>query len=374
MGRKKRWLENMVNDVDFWKEKKVFITGHTGFKGAWLSIILSRLGAHVYGYSLEPPSQPNLFEKSKIGTHIHSVNADIRDRSRLLDEINLAKPDIVFHMAAQSLVGKSYENPVETYDVNVMGTLNLLEAVRFCDSVQVAILVTTDKCYKNHEWVWGYRENDALGGYDPYSSSKACDEILISSYRSSFFSDYKNYKHVSSVRAGNVIGGGDWAYMRLVPDIARAFLNNDLLNIRNPQMIRPWQHVFEPLFGYMLLAEKSWDSDGEFDSAWNFGPSSESCVSVQRIVDVAQAYLDNGLQVNFHSADSEAFHEASLLKLDCSKAESLLGWRPKWHIDHALSMTLDWYVKEQEGVDIIELCNEQIAGYIEDAREVAPSV
>jgi CDP-glucose 4,6-dehydratase len=277
----------MQFDKQFWKNKRVFLTGHTGFKGSWLSIWLDSLGANVHGYSLKPPTDPSLFNLCSIDRFTNSTIGDIRNRDLLKATLQKAQPEIVFHLAAQPLVRESFKNPVETYETNVMGTVNLLDAVRACPSVKAVVIVTTDKCYENREWHWGYRENDPMGGYDPYSSSKGCAELVTAAYRQSFFNpkDFDNHHiAVASARAGNVIGGGDWALDRLVPDCLKAILDGRKIIVRNPHAIRPWQHVLEPLRGYLLLAQKLFENGPQFAEAWNFGPDDRDCRPVIDVV------------------------------------------------------------------------------------------
>ena len=348
----------------FWKDKSVFLTGHTGFKGGWLSLWLQQLGARITGYALDPPSDPSLFAVAKAGQGMESIIADVRDLEKLKSAIACVKPQIVIHMAAQSLVRHSYEAPVETYATNVMGTVNLLEAVRGCDSVRSVVCVTSDKCYENKEWVWGYREDEAMGGYDPYSNSKGCSELVVSAYRSSFFNALAYEQHhvgVASGRAGNVIGGGDWAENRLVPDLMRAFSEGKKPVIRNPMAIRPWQHVLEPLAGYMLLAEKLHNEGPKFAEGWNFGPDDGDVRSVQYIADhLAKGWGKGTSWVLDKGAHP---HEARTLRLDCAKAKARLGWEPVWDLDTTLEKILSWHKAFAEKKDMREVCLEQIASY-----------
>lgn len=353
----------MVNK-NFWHGKRVFITGHTGFKGAWLSLWLHSLGAEVTGYALQPPTEPNLFKLCQIGTLITSVIGDVRDEKALAAAMNKAQPEIVIHMAAQSLVRKSYAEPVETYSVNVMGTVNLLEAVRGCPGVKAIINVTTDKCYENKEWIWGYREIDALGGYDPYSSSKACSEIVTGAYRNSYFNpqDFSRHKvALASARAGNVIGGGDWATDRLIPDCVRALINAQTIRIRNPYAIRPWQHVLEPLGGYLLLAERLYTEGAAYADSWNFGPDEADAQPVEWIVKRMCHLWGQG--AGYEVDGGEHPHEAGYLKLDCAKARTKLGWRPKWDIGVALDKIVEWVKAYDAGEDMPEVCLRQIREY-----------
>jgi CDP-glucose 4,6-dehydratase len=331
-------------DQAFWREKKVFLTGHTGFKGSWLTLWLQALGAHVTGFALAPDTAPNLFTLGRISDGIESIIGDIRDRALLAAAMKAARPDIVIHMAAQPLVRESYVTPVETYETNVMGTVHVLDAVRQVSGVRSVVIVTTDKCYENREWEWGYRENEAMGGYDPYSSSKGCAELVTSAYRNSFFNPATYEKHgvaVASGRAGNVIGGGDWAADRLIPDIMRAISRGETVDIRNPYAIRPWQHVLEPLSGYLMLAEKLYTDGPRFADAWNFGPNDSDAQPVQAIVERLTSQWGDGAQWRLDGGDHP--HEATFLKLDCSKAHARLGWQPRWDLNHTLDTIVAWY-------------------------------
>jgi len=337
-------MEILVVNNSFWKDKCVLITGHTGFKGSWLSLWLQSLGANVVGLSLEPETEPSMFNVADVASGMTSVIGDIRDNKRVKKLFSEHKPEIVFHLAAQSLVRYSYEAPVETYETNVMGTLNILEAIRSVDSVRSAVMITTDKCYENKEWLWPYRENEPMGGYDPYSSSKGCAELLIASYRNSFFSDSTYPEHktaVASARAGNVIGGGDWAKDRLIPDLLNAFIHNKSPLIRNPHAIRPWQHVLEPLSGYMNLAESLYIDGVEYAEAWNFGPSQLDAKSVEWIAnEISSLWGDDAKWVN--DTHDKHPHEASCLKLDSTKANTKLQWHPRWDITDAIRSIVDW--------------------------------
>ena len=355
-------MEINTTEPNFWKDKKVFITGHSGFKGSWLSLWLSSIGAKVYGYSLKPPSKPSFFELIGIKDMIEkSYTADIRDYLILSQCLKETEPEIVFHLAAQSLVRDSYLIPLDTYSTNIMGIVNVFEAIRHVDSVSVCINITTDKVYENKEWYWAYRENEALGGYDPYSSSKACSELVTSAYRSSYFS--KNTKTwIASARAGNVIGGGDWAKDRLVPDIIRTFLDNGLLQIRNPKAIRPWQHVLEPLSGYLKLAEKLFTSkDIKFASSFNFGPEEKDVRTVEYIVKkIANLWTS---KLNYEFQTDATLHEASYLKLDNSKAKDLLEWYPKWNLDIALEKIIEWTLAYKNQASLRDISLKQIQDY-----------
>jgi len=335
----------MINK-NFWKGKKVFLTGHTGFKGSWLCLWLSELEAITYGYSLEPPTEPSLFNNAKIEELVQHHIGDIRDLEKLCGVMIQANPDIVIHMAAQPLVSESYQNPVETYQTNVMGTVNMLEAVRLCENVRAVVNVTTDKCYENREWVWGYREIDTIGGYDPYSNSKGCSELVTSAYRNSFFNKSLYGKShqvaLASARAGNVIGGGDWAKNRLVPDIMRSFQRGQKALIRNPGAIRPWQHVLESLSGYLVLVERLYGEDGiHYAEGWNFGPSGDDIQPVSLVVEKICMLWGN--DVSYDVETSTRHHEAGNLKLDISKAKARLNWEPTWNLDEALSYVVRWY-------------------------------
>lgn len=347
---------------EFWKNKRVFLTGHTGFKGSWLSLWLQSLGANVTGYSLNPPTSPSLFELSNCKNGMVSIIGDIRDYNSLSKAIVDSNPEIVFHLAAQPLVLDSYKNPIETYSTNVMGVVNLFESVRtFGKNVKVVINVTTDKCYENKEWVWSYRENEPMGGYDPYSSSKGCSELVTSAFRNSFFNPANFGIHgvaVSSARAGNVIGGGDWAANRLIPDIINSILEGESVKIRYPKAIRPWQHVLEPLSGYMCLAEKMYENGTSFSESWNFGPRENDAKPVEWIVEKLTRKWGNGASWKLDS--DPQLHEANYLKLDISKAISKLGWEPKWTISETISHIIEWYKVFQEGGDIREITINQI--------------
>lgn len=350
-------------DKSFWNGKKVLITGHTGFKGSWLAIWLVLKGAIVVGYSLAPKTEKDNYTLSGISNKIIDIRGDIRDRDSLYLAFEENKPEIVFHLAAQPLVIKSYENPVETYETNVIGTLNVLEAIRRTDSVREGIFITTDKCYKNSETLEGYKESDQLGGYDIYSSSKACDEILISSYRDSFFNstDYEKHKKaIASVRAGNVIGGGDWAEKRIVPDCIRAIEKGVPIEIRNRSSIRPWQHVLEPLNGYIMLAEKMYSDPINFSGAYNFGPDESGLFSVWDIASLLIQKYEKGVLMD--SPSKEEFHEAQRLVLNIEKAKEKLRWAPKLNVNDAVEWTVDWY-KKYLSECVMDICIGQIEKY-----------
>lgn len=351
-------------DRAFWQNKKVFLTGHTGFKGSWLCLWLHSMGARVTGYALDPPTDPSLFELAKVGELVDSRIADVRDGGCLARIMAEVQPEIVIHMAAQPLVRDSYNIPVETYAINVMGTVHLLEAVRCCPTVKAVVNVTTDKCYENREWVWGYREGEALGGFDPYSSSKACSELITAAYRSSFFAPDNPGYHgaaVASARAGNVIGGGDWATDRLIPDCINALLKGEKIRIRNPHAVRPWQHVLEPLSGYLLLAQRLYQDGNIVAAPWNFGPAEDDAKPVEWIV---QRICEHwGAGTGYEVDTSEHPHEAHYLRLDCSKARSELGWHPQWNLEKALVSIIEWTRAHYSGDDLRKVCLAQILDY-----------
>lgn len=348
----------------FWKNKKVFITGHTGFKGSWLCLWLQSLGAEIVGYGLVPPTKPNLFELANVRKGMVSIIGDVRDGIKITKCLSEFLPDIVIHMAAQPLVRRSYADPVETYSTNVMGTVNLLDAVRRIPSVRAVVVVTTDKCYENNEWLWGYRETEALGGFDPYSSSKGCAELVTAAYRNSFFNPEAYSMHkvaLASVRAGNVIGGGDWAEDRLIPDILKSFEESKPAIIRSPDSIRPWQHVLEPLNGYMLLAENLYNSGISYAEAWNFGPNDEDTKTVRWIVDqLAHQWGENASWIDDQGINP---HEANYLKLDCSKARGLLNWAPKWSLSQTLKYIIIWHKAYINKSDMRAISLDQIKSY-----------
>ena len=342
----------------------MFITGHTGFKGSWLSLWLQSMGAQVIGYALVPPTNPSLFEVARVGEGMTSIIGDIRDLAHLRKAFAEHQPEIVIHMAAQPLVRYSYIEPVETYSTNVMGTVNLLEAVRGTDSVKAVVNVTSDKCYENREWVWGYRESEAMGGHDPYSNSKGCAELVTASYRNSYFHPEKYKEHgvaIASCRAGNVIGGGDWADDRLIPDIMRAITQGKPVNIRNPHAIRPWQHVLEPLSGYLVLAQKLHEEGTAYAEGWNFGPNDQDAKPVQWIVEKLTKAWGEDASWTLDGGDHP--HEAHYLKLDCSKAKAQLDWHPRWHLDQALSAIISWQRAYRDGCDMRDMTIGQINAY-----------
>jgi CDP-glucose 4,6-dehydratase len=358
-------MEELVMTGDFWRGKRVLITGHTGFKGSWLSLWLSHLGAHVSGYSLAPQTSQSNFVVSRVREKLQSsIEADIRDLSVVMDCIAAHRPEIVFHMAAQPLVRYSYQNPVETFQTNVIGTVNVLEAIRQTPSAKAVVVITSDKCYENREWVWGYRENESMGGHDPYSSSKGCTELVAASYRSSFFSPEEHAKHgvgLATVRAGNVIGGGDWSPDRLVPDLLKAHAQGTEVLIRNPAAIRPWQFVLEPLGGYMTLAERLFENGAAYAEAWNFGPREGDALPVGTLIELLSSRLDDGIR---YRVDSEQnLHEAMLLKLDCSKAAARLSWHPRTSINDTLQLIADWQNSLLSGDDMQAVSLAQICAF-----------
>jgi CDP-glucose 4,6-dehydratase len=358
-------LKNTFNS--FYNKKKVLVTGHTGFKGSWLSIWLNELGANVVGYALSPNTNPNHFEASSLDKVIKSYIGDVRNYEELENVIKTEKPEIIFHLAAQPLVGLSYKDPRLTYETNVMGTVNLLDIVRNVDFVKEVVIITTDKCYQNNEWVWGYRENDRLGGHDPYSSSKACAELVTSAFRSSFFQN-RNIRIVTA-RAGNVIGGGDWSLNRIVPDCVKAFSQNNPIKLRNPNSVRPWQHVLESLSGYLLLGSKI-SENKEFADSWNFGPMSQKYFTVGELVKEFIKHW-NLNETSFIESEESTFHETNVLKLDCSKAKQLLNWESIWDFEKTIEETSLWYKSfYYDKSDVYQLSVSQIKNYISSANEV----
>jgi CDP-glucose 4,6-dehydratase len=361
VGERERAVEDVVNA---WRGRRVFLTGHTGFKGGWLALWLARRGAQMRGYALDPPTERNLFTQARVGRVVEDVRGDILDRARLEQGMQEFAPEVVFHLAAQPLVRRSYADPLGTYTTNVMGTAHLLEAARTTPSVRAVVVVTTDKCYENREQEQPYRETDALGGHDPYSSSKACAEIVSAAYRSSFFSVERREGEriaLATARAGNVIGGGDWSEDRLIPDLIRGFHKGEPVRIRRPQAIRPWQHVLEPLHGYLLLAERLLAGDASVAAAFNFGPRDEDAWTVGQVATfVAREWGSGAAWVR--DADASV-HEAGTLRLDASKAQTALGWRPRLTIETALAWTVEWYRAWQDGEDLWEKTISQIAAY-----------
>lgn len=349
-----------IVDSTFWAEKRVFVTGHTGFKGGWLCLWLKSMGAQVKGFSLEPPTAPSLFELARVSNGMISDLGDIRDYTEIKRSVIAFDPEIMIHMAAQPLVRLSYRSPVETYATNVMGSVHVLEAARHCPSLKAIVNVTTDKCYENREWVWGYRETEPMGGYDPYSNSKGCSELVTSAYRRSFFNN-SDSASLASARAGNVIGGGDWAEDRLIPDALRAFKEKKPAVLRNPSATRPWQHVLEPLSGYLILAEKLYVYGDDFAEGWNFGPKDEDVVSVGAVLD----YLIKNWheKVCWIEDDKDQPHEAQLLKLDISKAVRRLNWNPVWSLEETLNSIIDWHEELQKGSDMADVTLKQIRKY-----------
>jgi CDP-glucose 4,6-dehydratase len=351
-----------IVDPDFWRERRVLLTGHTGFKGSWLALWLQALGARVTGFSSGVPTQPSLFELARVGDGMESIEGDVRDARALDDALAVARPEVVIHMAAQSLVRRSFAQPRETYEVNVMGTVNLLDAVRRDASVRVVVNVTSDKCYENREWEWAYREHEPMGGHDPYSSSKGCAELVTDAFRRSFFSTEASTR-LASARAGNVIGGGDWAEDRLIPDLMRAALDGRSVHVRSPESVRPWQHVLNPLCGYLMLAQALWSSP-ELAGGWNFGPADEDARPVSWIVQRIAALWPQRLRwVESAQADRSQLHEARYLKLDSSRARSHLGWAPRWGLPEGLDATVAWYRALHAGEDMSAFTGSQVDAY-----------
>jgi CDP-glucose 4,6-dehydratase len=352
-------VESVVISNAFWRGRRVLVTGHTGFKGGWLVLWLQRLGARVMGYSLPAPTQPSFYEAARVSESVQGVIADIRDLPRLLEVFANFSPEVVIHLAAQPLVRASYAEPVETYSSNVLGTVHVLEAVRRTPGVRSAVMITTDKCYENMESERGYRETDRLGGHDPYSNSKACAELVVDSYRRSFF-DEADTAAVASARAGNVIGGGDWAVDRLIPDLVRSASAGKPLVLRSPKSIRPWQHVLEPLSGYLMLAQRLCDDRARYASAWNFGPLESDARTVEDIVRLATRSWGDGLKWSVDAAPQP--HETKLLKLDCTKAGGA-GWKPLLDAEQAIEWTMEWYRAWRDNLDVKMLAHAQIERY-----------
>ena len=347
-------------DLNFYKNKKVLITGHTGFKGSWLCRMLLDLGADVTGYSLEPPTDPSLFRLADLGSQMHSVTGDIRDLESLMKVFQVTKPEIVLHLAAQPIVRESYKNPVYTYETNVMGTVNILECIRQTDSVRSFLNVTTDKVYHNREWEWGYRENDPLDGFDPYSNSKSCSELVTHSYKDSFFADRD--VTISTARAGNVIGGGDFATDRIVPDCIRAALSGTPIQVRNPHSTRPYQHVLEPLYAYLMIAACQYE-DSTFEGYYNVGPGDEDCVTTGELTELFCQSWGEGQTWENHFAGGP--HEANFLKLDCSRLRQTFHWKPAWGVAKAIQQTVSWTKSWQAGADINKVMSTQIHDFLE---------
>ncbi|MGQ0591418.1 MAG: CDP-glucose 4,6-dehydratase [Gammaproteobacteria bacterium] len=361
MGERHGAVEDMVTaERDFWRAKRVLITGHTGFQGSWLALCLHSLGADVTGFALDPPTRPSLYEVARLAEVLSSMMGDVRDLAALTEAFERHRPDVVIHLAAQPLVRRAYRDPLETYSTNVMGTVNVLEAARITRYPRVLINVTSDKCYENHEWLWGYREDEAMGGKDPYSSSKACAELISAAYRRSFFGNAEgSTTALASVRAGNVIGGGDWAEDRLVPDLMRSFSKGHTAQIRNPAAVRPWQHVLDPLRGYLILAQRMWEETETFSEAWNFGPSDDGSRPVAWIATQLASLWGDGARWSA-SQCAGAPPEAGFLKLDSSKARARLQWMPQLDITAALEATVGWYKALIAGLDMRRFTQEQI--------------
>lgn len=340
--------------------KRVFITGHTGFKGTWLTYILTELGADVAGYALEPEMEPNHYNLLELRSKIQHIAGDVRDGEKLLQSIQAFQPEIVFHLAAQPLVKKSYDDPADTFSTNIMGGVNLLEAVKKCESVKSLVFITSDKCYENREWIWGYRENDPMGGHDPYSASKGAAELIFSAYQRSYF-NFRTSLGSVSVRAGNVIGGGDWSKDRIIPDCIKAINEGNPVEIRNPKATRPWQHVLEPLSGYLLLGIKLLEDPERFSGSWNFGPSTSE---VRTVVEVANKIVQHIGQGSVKiTGDASNHHEANLLQLNCDKAHQLLNWYPRWHVEETLHMTASWFKDFMDGKNMKEVTKNQVYAY-----------
>lgn len=351
---------NLKDVFNLYKEKKVFITGHTGFKGAWLTFLLKELGADVAGYALKPADGPNHFSLLNLKSKIKHITGDVRDGKKLQAEIHDFQPEMVFHLAAQPLVKLSYNEPVETFSTNIMGSVNLLEAVRKCESVRSLVFITSDKCYENVEWIWGYRENDRVGGHDPYSASKGAAEIVYSAYERSYFNSRADLG-TATARAGNVIGGGDWAADRIIPDCIRAIESGKAIELRNPKATRPWQHVLEPLSGYLLLGAKLYTDPEKYSGAWNFGPST---AEVRTVLDVSERIIQilgkGRIEI---TGTPDQHHEANLLQLNCDKAHQLLNWYPRWHVEETLEATADWYKVILAGGNAEHITRQQLKSY-----------
>ena len=355
----------MVINKDFWSGKKVLVTGHTGFKGTWLSLILSSLNADVVGYALEPNTEPSFFAAIEDKLKLQSNIGDIKDHQHLKQAIDKVNPEIIIHMAAQPLVRLSYDDPVETYATNVLGLVNVLDIAKNCKQLKALLNVTSDKCYQNNEWFWGYRESDRLGGHDPYSNSKACAELVTSSFRLSFF-DQLNIG-LATARAGNVIGGGDWSQDRLIPDFVRAQQSNTTLSIRSPKAIRPWQHVIEPIFGYLNLCERLYQDPKKYSEAWNFGPNDSDMVDVETVISELQGHMSRTVNVELNKDPSK--HEASLLKLDVSKVKRELDWESRWDFKESIKLTAEWYEAYYQHKDICNFSLQQVKQYLTNYKE-----
>ncbi len=363
-------MEKVVMQQNFWQGKKVLVTGHTGFKGSWLCLWLQKLGAHVTGFSLAPPTSPSLFQQADVAENMASIIGDIRDAKLLNTALESSQAEIVFHLAAQSLVRASYHDPIETYSTNVMGSLNLLEAVKKTLNVKAVVMVSTDKCYENNESVEGYTEDDTLGGYDPYSSSKACLELMVASYRQSFLADEACQLKIATARAGNVIGGGDYAPERLIPDILKSIVHHSDIELRYPNAIRPWQHVLEPLSGYMLLAQKLFQGDNSYAQAWNFAPNDSSNQSVQWVAKYLLTKLKSDVKLTVHA--NKQPHETTCLTLNYQKAYHRLGWQPAWNINQALDNVASWHENQiDKNHSSQQYCLTQIQQYCLDMAKIS---
>jgi CDP-glucose 4,6-dehydratase len=356
-------IKSMGQTLSLYQGKKVFITGHTGFKGSWLTYLLVELGADVRGFSLEMDTTPNHFELLRLGNKIDHVVGDISDLSALESAVKDFQPDIVFHLAAQALVKNSYDDPVKTFNTNIMGSVNLLESIKKCDSVKSLVYITSDKCYENSEWVWGYRENDQLGGHDPYSASKGASELVFSAYSRSFFSSRMDLG-AATTRAGNVIGGGDWAENRIIPDCIRAIESNVPIKLRNPTATRPWQHVLEPINGYLMLGSKLYENPELYSGSWNFGPSTSEIRTVEEVANDIISFIGKG-SVEIENVKGIQ-HEANLLQLNCDKAKQILGWAPRWGSEKTISSTAKWYKVFLEGGDVESLTKKQIYDFFQE--------
>ncbi|WP_341958982.1 CDP-glucose 4,6-dehydratase [Pseudomonas sp. RC10] len=360
-------MEKLGVNPGFWQGKRVLLTGHTGFKGSWLSLWLARMGAQVTGFALDPGTEPSLFELARVDQGLSDQRGDLRDLGALLDLIARTQPEIVLHLAAQPLVREGYRDPLGTYSTNVMGTLNLLDAIRQMGGVRACVLVTTDKVYANQEWLWPYRENEPLGGHDPYSSSKACCELLAQSYAASFFPAEDYAEHglaLATARAGNVLGGGDFAPERLIPDVLRAWSAHDPVTLRYPHAVRPWQHALEPLAGYLMLAERLYQHGPEYGGAWNFGPSDDDMCSVGDVVATLARHWPQAPGLRVEPSD---MHEAGLLRLDSARARQRLQWKPRWSLEQCLKHTVDWHLAWKRGADMHDFTQRQLALYTEAA-------